>query len=185
VKYRRRIQKATVGCERCHSPGSEHVTHPTSTNILNPDQMDSVASNDTCIACHSQGRPRADLIDGKAYDWPVGYHVGLRLADYWKLEDITLGQTDFFHYADGTGHKNRIQGNDFVQSVMYKHGVTCASCHDVHGTDNYAQLRKPADQLCLDCHGPTSPKAHAPRLWKSTHTIKAVVPEAGAFLSHA
>jgi len=24
----------------------------------------------------------------------------------------------------------------------------------VHGTDNYAQLRKPADQLCLDCHGP-------------------------------
>jgi predicted CXXCH cytochrome family protein len=115
----------------------------------------------------------------------LGYHVGLRLADYWKLEDITLGQTDFFHYADGTGHKNRIQGNDFVQSVMYKHGVTCASCHDVHGTDNYAQLRKPADQLCLDCHGPTSPKAHAPRLWKSTHTIKAVVPEAGAFLSHA
>ena len=23
--------------------------------------------------------------------------------------------------------------------------------------DNYAQLRKPADKLCLDCHGPMSP----------------------------
>jgi hypothetical protein len=38
-----------------------------------------------------------------------------------------------------------MQGNDFVQSVMYRHGITCASCHDVHGTDNPAQLRKPAD----------------------------------------
>lgn len=70
-----------VGCERCHGPGSEHVVHPTRTNILNPAEMDDVASDDTCIQCHSQGRPRAGLIEGRAYDWPVGYHVGLRLAD--------------------------------------------------------------------------------------------------------
>ena len=49
-----------------------------------------------------------------------------------------------------------MQGNDFSQSVMYKHGVTCFNCHDVHGTGNYAQLRKPADKLCLDCHAPMS-----------------------------
>jgi predicted CXXCH cytochrome family protein len=49
-----------------------------------------------------------------------------------------------------------MQGNDFVQSVMYRRGVTCFSCHDVHGTDNHAQLRKPAQKLCLDCHGPMS-----------------------------
>ncbi len=159
-----------VGCERCHGPGSEHVAHPTRANILNPAEMDDVASDDTCIQCHSQGRPRVGLIEGKAYDWPVGYRVGLRLADYWKLEDITLGQTDFFHYADGTAHKNRMQGNDFVQSVMYRHGVTCASCHDVHGTDNYAQLRKPADKLCLDCHGPGSSNGpHETTLEGHTH----------------
>ena len=39
---------------------------------------------------------------------------------------------------------------------MYRRGVTCFSCHDTHGTENYAQLRKPADKLCLDCHGPRS-----------------------------
>src|SRR5262249_40565112 len=54
-------------------------------------------------------------------------------------------------------HKNRMQGNDFVQSLMYRRGVTCASCHDVHGTANDAQLRKPVNQICLDCHGPLSP----------------------------
>ena len=151
------VTEWNVGCERCHGPGSEHVAHPTRLNILNPSQMDSIASNDTCIACHSQGRPRNGLIDGKAYDWPVGYHVGEHLQDYWKLEEIKLGQTDFFHYADDTAHKNRMQGNDFVQSVMYEKGVTCASCHDVHGTENQAQLRKPADKICLDCHGTNSP----------------------------
>lgn len=143
-----------VGCERCHGPGSEHAAHPTKTNILNPSKMDAVAENDTCIACHSQGRPRGGLIQGKAYDWPVGYEPGKRLADYWTLEDTTLGQTDFLHFADGTAHKNRMQGNDFVQSEMYKHNLTCSTCHDAHGTDNPAQLRQPAQELCLSCHAP-------------------------------
>jgi predicted CXXCH cytochrome family protein len=40
---------------------------------------------------------------------------------------------------------------------MYRRGLTCFSCHDVHGTNNYAQLIKPATALCLDCHGPSSP----------------------------
>lgn len=168
--HTKQVAEWNVGCERCHGPGSEHVAHPTRTNILNPAEMDDVASDDTCIQCHSQGRPRAGLIEGKAYDWPVGYHVGLRLADYWKLEDVNLGQTDFLHFADGTAHKNRMQGNDFIQSVMYRHGVSCASCHDVHGTANYAQLRKPADKLCLDCHGPGSPNGpHAATLEAHTH----------------
>src|SRR5258707_7257261 len=49
-----------------------------------------------------------------------------------------------------------MQGNNFVLSIKYRRGSTCFSCHDAHGTNNYAQLRKPADQLCLDCHGPLS-----------------------------
>jgi predicted CXXCH cytochrome family protein len=168
--HTKQVTEWNVGCERCHGPGSEHAAHPTRTNILNPSGMDAVASNDTCIQCHSQGQPRNGLIEGKAYDWPVGYRVGLHLADFWKLEDGTLGQTDFLHFADGMAHKNRMQGNDFVQSAMYRHGVTCASCHDVHGTDNDAQLRKPADKLCLDCHGPTSPNGpYTTTLEEHTH----------------
>jgi predicted CXXCH cytochrome family protein len=41
--------------------------------------------------------------------------------------------------------------------LMYSHGVTCSSCHDVHGTANNADLLKPATVLCLTCHGPQSP----------------------------
>jgi predicted CXXCH cytochrome family protein len=154
--HTKQVAEWNVGCEKCHGPGSEHVEHPSRGNILNPARMDYVAASDTCIQCHSQGRPLTIPIEGKYYDWPVGYRVGSNLRDFWQLEEHTLGGTTFTHYPDGTAHKNRMQGNDFVQSVMYRRGVTCFSCHDAHGTDNYAQLRKPADQLCLDCHGPLS-----------------------------
>lgn len=168
--HTKQVAEWNVGCERCHGPGSAHVAHPTRSNILNPAQMDSVAANDTCIQCHSQGRPLTNPMEGKYYDWPVGYHVGLKLQDFWRLENCTLGQTDFYYFPDCTAHKNRMQGNDFVQSVMYRHNITCFDCHDVHGTGNYAQLIKPANQICLDCHGPNSPNGpHEATLEAHTH----------------
>ena len=151
--HTKQVAEWNVGCERCHGPGSAHVEHPTRANILNPARMDEISANDTCIQCHSQGRPLTNPIEGKYYDWPVGYRVGLNLRDYWQLEDHKLGELTFTHFPDGTAHKNRMQGNDFVQSLMYRRGVACFDCHDVHGTQNYAQLRKPANQICLDCHG--------------------------------
>jgi predicted CXXCH cytochrome family protein len=143
-----------VGCEECHGAGSAHAAHPTRANILNPARQDFVSANDTCIQCHSQGQPLSNPIKGKYYDWPVGYRAGLVLADYWKLEPHRLGETSFTHYPDGSAHKNRMQGNDFVQSLMYNRGVTCFSCHDPHGSENEAMLRKPVDQICATCHSP-------------------------------
>jgi predicted CXXCH cytochrome family protein len=63
-----------------------------------------------------------------------------------------------------------MQGNDFAQSLMYARGVTCASCHDVHGTTNNAELVKPARAICLTCHGPQSPNGpHAATIEQHTH----------------
>jgi len=163
----RQVAEWNVGCERCHGPGSEHVAHQGRPNIVNPSKLDYVHANDVCIQCHSQGQPLSNPIDGKYYDWPVGFAVGRTLSDFWKLEEHKPGVQSFTHFADGTAHKNRMQGNDFVQSVMYTRGVTCFSCHDVHGTENPAVLWKPATKICLDCHAPGSP--NGPR----TSTIEA------------
>jgi predicted CXXCH cytochrome family protein len=96
--------------------------------------------------------------------------MGKSLNSFWKLEEHKLGETTFTHFADGTAHKNRMQGNDFVTSLMYARGVTCFSCHDAHGTDNDALLVKPANVLCLDCHGPNSPNGpRAPTIEQHTH----------------
>ena len=150
------VTEWNVGCERCHGAGSVHVQQKTRSTILNPARMDHVQANDTCIQCHSQGQPLTSPIAGKYYDWPVGYHVGLNLADFWKLEEHELGETTFTHFPNGTGHKNRMQGNDYVQSLMYERGVTCFSCHDPHGSENDSILRMPVNQICTACHNPNS-----------------------------
>ena len=94
-----------------------------------------------------------------------------KLSDFWKTGGASTRGTTFTHFPDGTAHKNRMQGNDFVTSQMLTaHGVACSTCHDVHGTSYYAQLRKPANTLCLDCHGPGSPNGpHASTLEAHTH----------------
>ena len=159
-----------VGCEACHGAGSNHVGQPKLFNILNPARQDFVQANDTCIQCHSQGQPLTNPIKGQYYDWAVGYHAGLKLSDFWKLEEHKLGETTFTHFPDGTAHKNRMQGNDFVQSLMYARGVTCFSCHDPHGTENDAMLRKPATEICASCHSPNSQNGpHTASLEEHTH----------------
>jgi hypothetical protein len=54
--------------------------------------------------CTSHGQPLTNPIKGQYYDWAVGYHAGLKLSDYWKLEDHKLGETSFTHFPDGTAH---------------------------------------------------------------------------------
>jgi predicted CXXCH cytochrome family protein len=166
----KKVTEWNVGCERCHGPGSEHVAHQGRPNIVNPAKLDYVHANDVCIQCHSQGQPLKNPINGKYYDWPVGFHVGMKLEDFWKLEEHKLGESSFTHFPDGTAHKNRMQGNDFVQSLMYTRGVSCFSCHDVHGTKNDAVLWKPAKDICFDCHGPNTQNGpHTPTIEAHTH----------------
>ena len=94
---------------------------------------------------------------------------GDKLADFWQLEEHKLGEETFTHWPDGTAHKNRMQGNDFVQSQMYKKGVACWSCHDVHGTENDALLLKPVRSLCETCHGPNTPPGPAENMLEHSH----------------
>ncbi|MGH9689284.1 MAG: cytochrome c3 family protein, partial [Candidatus Acidiferrales bacterium] len=100
--------------------------------------------------------------DSQYFDWPPAFHQAIardgfqtalaQLSDYWTLEPHQLGEANFYYFANGTGHKNRMQGNDFVQSVMYRRGVTCYDCHDVHGTNYPFELKAPPDKICSECH---------------------------------
>jgi predicted CXXCH cytochrome family protein len=164
------VTEWNVGCERCHGPGSEHAARPSSANIVNPARLDYVKANDVCIQCHSTGESSRNPIEGRDYAWPVGFRPGMDLSKFWKLDDRHAPGPDSSYFPDGTGSGNRMQGNDFVTSLMYTHGVTCFSCHDVHGTENSADLLKPATVLCLQCHGPSSPNGpRAADLTRHTH----------------
>ena len=143
-----------VGCEACHGPGERHLAEPVNGNIVNPARLDPLQATDICIQCHSQGQPHVNPRGGLYYDWPVGYRPGAQLSDYWRLDENHLGEESFTHWPDGSAHKNRMQGNDYVRSQMYVKGVTCSACHDVHGTELEADLIAPGNEVCLSCHDP-------------------------------
>jgi predicted CXXCH cytochrome family protein len=166
----KQVTEWNVGCERCHGPGSDHVASPSRANIINPSRLDPISSVDVCVQCHSEGHPLQQPTDGKEYHWPVGFKTGLRLADFWRLDDHVPGRVEQLYFPDGNARENRMQGNDFVQSLMYRRGVTCASCHDPHGTANNADLVKSARLVCLTCHGPGSPNGpRAATIEQHTH----------------
>src|SRR4029453_14573343 len=110
VNYDVRTKQVTewnVGCEKCHGPGSEHVARQGRTTIVNPARLDPISAVDVCIQCHSQGKPHVNPVEGRYFDWPVGFRVGLKLKDYWTLEEFKPGETTFTHFPDGSAHKNR------------------------------------------------------------------------------
>lgn len=165
----KQVTEWNVGCEKCHGPGSEHVAHPTATNLVNPERLDPVRGNDICIQCHSQGRPSHLPIEGKYVDWPVGFLPGQKLADVWNLEDPKLGTQDFYFWQDASAHKNRMQGNDFVQSVMYHRGLRCFDCHQVHSNQNRSNLMLEGNGLCLSCHTRSNPAGLKGTVSEHTH----------------
>jgi predicted CXXCH cytochrome family protein len=165
----RQVTEWNVGCEKCHGPGSVHVAHPTRKNIVNPETLDFVRANDVCMQCHTQGRPLTNPIGGRYYDWPVGFVPGMRLADFWQLESLKPGVTDFYQFADLTAHKNRMQGNDFVQSTMYHRGLRCFDCHQVHSNKYESNLGQPGNALCLTCHNNQNPAGLRVSVSRHTH----------------
>ena len=98
------VTEWNVGCEKCHGPGSEHVRQPTARNIVNPAKLDFVRANDTCIQCHSQGQPLKNPIEGRYYDWPVGFQQGGNSEGLLEARGVHAGRDDVhaFRGWDGT-----------------------------------------------------------------------------------
>ena len=45
-----------------------------------------------------------------------------------------------------------MRGDDFVQNLTCNRSVAYFSCHNVHGTENEAQLRTPPSETCVARH---------------------------------
>ena len=160
--YSTRWSEINVGCESCHGPGAAHRTwardpDPSATlkgfsfaikqapRIWTMDTKSGIAKRsdtqrsetelNTCAPCHSHRRkiadathPSSDLLDSHV---PSLLEEGLYHAD---------GQIDGEVYVYGS----------FVQSKMFRAGVSCGECHDPHRPE----ITGSADVVCAKCHAP-------------------------------
>ncbi len=133
-----------VSCEACHGPGSRHVAWaemppmgrpqvehydlvlPTG-DITNAEQVA------LCAPCHAR---RTELGD---YD-----HRSPELLDNVLPAVLREG----LYHADGQILDEVYVWGSFVQSKMYRNGVRCGDCHDMHSLE----LREEGNALCTQCH---------------------------------
>lgn len=133
-----------VSCEACHGPGSRHVSWAQSASRLRSEtndyglvlplgDLDARREVERCSPCHSRRTllgeydpAQPDLLDNFV---PALLREGLYYADGQILDEV---------YVYGS----------FAQSEMYRQGVRCSDCHDVHSLE----LLEAGNGLCLRCH---------------------------------
>lgn len=137
--YDTRWAEMGVGCEACHGPGATHVARRRRGLPEARGSYGAVSSRPQAMAgcepCHNRRIALAPA-----------YVPGAPLYDFFDFE---LLDTSAYH-ADGQLHGEAYEWTSFQMSRMATRGVVCADCHEPHA----AQLRAPANDLCLRCHVP-------------------------------
>jgi predicted CXXCH cytochrome family protein len=164
-----------VSCEACHGPGGRHVqwaqagaaapdarrgSGPAAppdplrgfaVSLADPGRRWALAPGEgiarraapprsgaqveACGRCHARRAPvGGDVAPGEPLE--QGYRVSL-------LESPR-------YHADGQIRDEVYEYGSFLQSRMYRAGVTCSDCHDPHS----ARLRQQGNAVCAQCHLP-------------------------------
>ncbi|PID70946.1 MAG: hypothetical protein CR985_02350 [Flavobacteriales bacterium] len=133
-----------VSCEACHGPGKDHVNEAkklgddyknTSSHLFMTSQTDSKTLIDQCARCHMRRE-----------QFSKNYNHSGNLPDHYFPQLI---EAPLYH-ADGQILDEVYVYTSFLQSKMYKHGVSCKDCHNSHST----KLKFTGNNLCTRCHTP-------------------------------
>ena len=158
------VQFATIGCENCHGPGSEHVLGGGDTNKIQRSVDEGV-----CLKCHDA--PEYHPI-GRQWSYSMHSRV-VYTSSFAQQNNGTNDLGNCIRCHDGNGYVNFTKGKGTYTnnySVGKQEMISCSVCHDPHGDNGIGnQLRsRPVNSdtlgngfhytnvgksiVCFDCH---------------------------------
>jgi len=165
-RYQTRWSEMNVSCEACHGPGSQHLAWardpravagqgnnglvvrfnerttaawtigPHTGNAMRNPPRETDVELQACARCHSR----------RSFIWSE-YRHDRPLLDSYLLQTLSEG----LYYPDGQILDEVYEYGSFLQSKMYRAGVTCGDCHNPHS----GKLRAEGNALCAACHLPS------------------------------
>ena len=134
-----------VQCEACHGPGGSHISAPDETQPLGTIQADTGLPQG-CGTCHTG--THSPFVD----QWVQSGHG--------TVEPAANGNASCIGCHSGQGALARFdnKASYIEQNSATWQPITCAVCHDPHGSSNPHQLRYPINtadlgtNLCMQCH---------------------------------
>lgn len=144
------IQEMTIGCERCHGPGTEHIAFQNlaseqrrimSDPIVNPLRLSRDASEAICAQCHLQGIVASGDADAHRWDFRPGQSSNDSFTEY-----QLAGVESRFQIV---GHVEQLRKSACYQNTET---LTCITCHDPHAHGVPESLPLQRNETCIDCH---------------------------------
>jgi Flp pilus assembly protein TadD len=156
--YQSTFSEAQVSCEACHGPASLHVELARSKRLFwdrrygvglpRLTKADAAVQMDVCAPCHARRHPIwPDRPEQAAFTAQPR-----RFLDYY-LPALFDHRTPYLHprslyHPDGQILEEDYEYGSFVQSKMFRRGVTCRDCHSVRTRQYYPK----DNSLCTGCH---------------------------------
>ena len=153
-----------VGCEACHGPGSNHATWAEKAPMGRPEVDNYQLVADTSIVENSSQISLCAPCHSRRFQLGDNTHEGGELLDTMVPSLLNEG----LYHPDGQILGEVYVYGSFVQSKMYRHGVRCSDCHDVHSLE----LHRKANDVCLQCHSAQTYDSQTHHFHKREHDGK-------------
>ena len=170
------FQELNIGCESCHGPGGDHYDAPLAEK---KEHIWRSADSNVCSRCHVRGTSLDGEHGYPVGMFPgdeIEDHFILATDSFWP--DGITSKEHHQQYMDWTSSGHSKVPTDGVRRVapcvnchtpegaqaLFAGGsltevpegatwmITCAACHNSHGTEHEHDLRADFEALCITCH---------------------------------
>jgi predicted CXXCH cytochrome family protein len=166
----------SIGCERCHGPGEQHVAERSTgaaideidTSIVNPKHLEPELRDSVCQQCHLQGQDRIARRGRELSEYRPGLPLEVFVSVYSLHPSVSGG-------IRSVGQVEQLAHSKCAIASGGKLG--CTSCHDPHSVPDASAKAAFYRSRCVACHEePNCNPAPPGRLAKADNCVSCHMP---------